>query len=325
MVGMSYACSFPFLFRSSRSLSADLLSDALAAFSPVTLTAGGLDLGGNWAIAFPAHEGLKFFAIVAGRAWLHVEGEAEPLLLTTEDCVVVPNGRPFVIARDLSFPPVGIGSIQAEDWHERIATLGNGGDTMLLAGHFAFTGTQTTLLLGSMPPILRLRDQAARDHLRWVLGRIREELAEGGPGSTSVIHHLAYLLLVQAIRLYLVVGAGRTTGWLFALNDPRIGRATQAIHTAPSEGWDLARLAAVAGMSRSKFAQRFRALTGSSPIDYLIRWRMLLACQKLGAGHGPVGKIAFALGYKSEAAFSTAFKRVIGCSPRRYGRGMSKQ
>ncbi|TYC52964.1 AraC family transcriptional regulator [Rhodobacterales bacterium] len=196
------------------------------------------------------------------------------------------------------------------------------GHTMLLAGHFAFSGTQTTLLLGSMPPVLRLRDQAGRDHLRWVLGKIREELAEAGPGSTSVIQHLAYLLLVQAIRLYLAAGAGRTKGWLFALNDPRIGRATQAIHNAPSQDWDLARLAAVAGMSRSKFSERFRMLTGSSPIDYLIRWRMLLACQRLKTGREPVGKIAFALGYKSEAAFSTAFKRVIGCSPRRYGQEM---
>lgn len=308
------------LFRDRPNLPADLLSDMLSVLSPVTHVAGAFDLGGDWAITFPAHDGLKIFAVVTGRAWLHVEGEAEALLLEADDCAILPNGRQFVIARGLAFTPVGIEAIPATEWHERVATLGGGNDTMLLGGHFAFTGAQTDLLLGTMPPILRLRETADRSHLRWALERMREELAEAGPGSTSMVRHLAHMLLIQALRLYLASGSGRTTGWLFALGDPKVGGAARAIHAAPAERWTLPRLAAVAGMSRSKFAERFKALTGTSPMDYLTRWRMFLACQHLTSGRASVSKIGAMVGYESEAAFSTAFKRVTGCTPRRYGK-----
>ncbi|TCM07436.1 AraC family transcriptional regulator [Sphingomonas sp. PP-CC-3G-468] len=299
-------------------MTADILSDVLSVLTPVTPVAGGLDLGGDWAVSFPAHEGLKFFAIVAGRAWLRVEGDPDPILLEEDDCVILPAGRQFVLARDLTSSPISIETIPETDWHQRVAIIGGGDDTMLLGGHFAFTGLQMDLLLGGKPPILRLREEADRNHLRWALERTRAELTEARPGSALVVRHLAHLLLVQVLRIYIVSGVGRATGWLFALADPKIGRATQAIHSAPSDAWTLTRLAAEAGMSRSKFAERFRALTGTSPIDYLIRWRMLLACRHLASGHDSVSKIATGLGYRSEAAFSTAFKRVMGCAPRRY-------
>lgn len=311
---------FPVSFVIVPDVPADLLSDALSILAPATHIAGAFDLGGDWALTFPAHDGLKVFAVVAGRAWLRVEGEAEALLLEADDCVILPNGRRFVIARDLALSPVSIEAIPEAEWHERIATLGGGQHTLLLGGHFAFTGAQTDLLLGAMPPILKLRETDGRNHGRWALERMREEIAEAGPGSTSMIRHLAHMLLIQALRLYLASGAGQSTGWLFALSDPKVGRAARAIHAAPAERWTLPRLAAVAGMSRSKFAERFKALTGTSPIDYLTRWRMLLTCQHLTAGRAPVGRIAAMVGYENEAAFSTAFKRVTGCTPRCYGK-----
>lgn len=298
---------------------ADILSDALSVLSPATHVAGAFDLGGEWAIAFPAHEGLKFFAVVAGRAWLRVEGDGDAILLSANDCVILPAGRGFVIARDMSFTPIGIETIAATDWHQRVAIVGGGNDTMLLGGHFAFTGIEMDLLLGSKPPILRLRDEAGQHHMRWALERIIDELSAAGPGSVAVVRHIGHLLLVQALRLYIVAGAECTTGWLFALGDPRIGRAAQAIHGKPSGPWTVTRLATVAGMSRSKFSERFRAITGVSPIAYMTHWRMLLACKQLSAGRETVGQIAIALGYASEASFSTAFKRVMGCSPRKYG------
>lgn len=301
-------------------MSADPLTDALSLLSPGTHVAGAFDVGGDWSIAFPAHEGLKVFAVVAGRAWLSVEGEAEPLLLEADDCVILPNGRGFVFARDLEFPPVDIAAIPETEWRERIATLGCGGDAMLLGGHFAYTGAQMDLLLGTTPPILRLREKSERKHVRSALERMREELAGSRPGNLLVVRHLAHLLLVQALRLYLAQGAGRAAGWLFALADPKVGRAARAIHEAPAASWTIERLAVIAGMSRSRFAGRFKMLTGSSPIEYLTHWRMLLACRSLASGRDPVATIAADVGYGSEAAFSTAFKRVTGRSPRRYGR-----
>ena len=105
--------------------------------------------------------------------------------------------------------------------------------------------------------------------------------------------------------------------------------AIGAMHGDPAHGWTLAELAARAGMSRSTFALKFKQTVGKSPMEYLTRWRMMLAADRLGntdrLGNAaePVAAIAQSLGYESESAFSTAFKRVMGCSPRRYGRGPS--
>ena len=101
----------------------------------------------------------------------------------------------------------------------------------------------------------------------------------------------------------------------------RRSAAITAMHADPGHSWTLQALAARAGMSRSTFALKFKATVGKAPMEYLARWRMLLAGDRLANSSDPVSVIALSLGYESESAFSTAFKRVMGCSPRQYGRG----
>jgi AraC-like DNA-binding protein len=100
-----------------------------------------------------------------------------------------------------------------------------------------------------------------------------------------------------------------------------VGAAINALHEDPAQRWTLQELAARAGMSRSSFALRFKETVGEAPMEYLTRWRMLLAGDRLTHSGDAVSAIALSLGYDSESAFSTAFKRVMGCSPRQYGRG----
>jgi AraC-like DNA-binding protein len=135
-----------------------------------------------------------------------------------------------------------------------------------------------------------------------------------------IAQQLAYLVLIQALRLHLE-GASGGVGWLFALADAQMRAAIQAMHEAPAYRWSLQELAERAGMSRSSFALKFKQTVGSSPLEYLTRWRMLLAGDRLVSSGDPISAIAPALGYESESAFSTAFKRVMGCSPRQYARG----
>ena len=97
--------------------------------------------------------------------------------------------------------------------------------------------------------------------------------------------------------------------------------AIGSMHDDPAHGWTFQELAERAGMSRSTFALKFKQTVGASPLEYLTRWRMLLAGDKLVNSSDPVSVIALSLGYESESAFSTAFKRVMGCSPRQYSRG----
>nr|WP_225737344.1 helix-turn-helix transcriptional regulator [Dyella acidiphila] len=92
------------------------------------------------------------------------------------------------------------------------------------------------------------------------------------------------------------------------------------MHADPARRWTLHELATQAGMSRSIFAQRFRDKVGEAPIAYLTHWRMRLAAERLMTGEDTLAHIAQSFGYESENAFNTAFKRVMGCSPRRYAR-----
>jgi AraC-like DNA-binding protein len=297
----------------------DTLSNVLSMLKPQAYAAGGLDLGGAWSLRFDAHDGIKCYACLAGAGWIIAEGDAKPVLLEAGDCVLLPNGLTFILTKDPSLASVPFGHIPQDDWYGRIATVNGGGDTVMLAGHFSFSGAHTSHLLGVMPTIVRLRETSDKDGMRWLLQRMCTELSLMQPGNVLVAEHLAHLVLVQALRLYIAQGVGRQIGWLFALADQQLATAISAIHASPGERWTLPALASQAGMSRSRFAARFKAVTGVSPIDYLIRWRMLLANERLSLGIDSVAAISASLGYESESAFSTAFKRVIGCAPRTYG------
>ena len=180
-------------------------------------------------------------------------------------------------------------------------------------------GDHAAILLGALPPIVHIREETDKAALRWSVERMMQELRDPQPGSALVVQHLAQMLLVQALRAHLAEGARGGVNWLFALADKQMSAAIDAMHADPSRRWTLQDLAERAGMSRSTFALRFKETVGSSPMDYLTRWRMLLAGDRLTSSGDPISVISPALGYESESAFSTAFKRVMGCSPRQYG------
>ncbi len=298
----------------------DPLSDVLSLLKPHTYVAGGFDLRGRWSIEFDPHTGIKCYALLSGACWLVLDGLAGAVRLEAGDCVLLPNGRRFRLTNDLALQPTPFGQMRSVEWRGGIATLNDGGDTLILGGHFAFAGAHADVLLGAMPPVAHLREGRDKADMRWVLERMRLELAEAQPGAVLVAQHLAHMMLVQALRLYLSGLAGRHVGWLFALADPQLAAVIGAMHAEPGACWTLPVLAGKAGMSRSSFARAFKATVGTSPLDYLTRWRMLLASTRLTNGAEPVSSIAVSLGYGSESAFSTAFKRVMGCSPREHVR-----
>ena len=203
----------------------------------------------------------------------------------------------------------------------RIHTFNDGGDCFIVGGHFALSGDHAGILLGVLPPIVHIRKESDKAAMRWSLERMREELREPQPGGFLVAQHLAYMMLVQALRLHLAEGSKGSVGWLFALADKQMGAAISSLHDDPAHGWTLQELAERVGMSRSTFALKFKETVGASPMDYLTRWRMLLAGDRLANSRDRISAIALSLGYESESAFSTAFKRVMGRSPRQYSYG----
>ncbi len=172
-----------------------------------------------------------------------------------------------------------------------------------------------------LPPVVHIRDEAQKATMRGSLERLRDELRTPQPGGSLIAQQLAYTMLIQALRLHLEDPAFRGVGWLFALADRQMNAAIACMHADPAHPWTVKELAARVGMSRSVFALRFKETVGSTPIEYLTRWRMLRAGQRLERSRDSISEIALSLGYESDSAFRKAFRGVMGCSPREYSRG----
>ncbi|MEB5485031.1 AraC family transcriptional regulator [Burkholderia pseudomallei] len=307
----------PNFCRDRPEMNLDPLSEVLSLLSNQSSFFGGLKAGGNWAVRFPAPEGVKFNVLVRGACWLAVEGEEKPIWLEAGDCFLLSRRRPLSIGSDLSLPP-----LDAEELYRHAANsmahCGTSEDCFLVGGRFTF-GDEADLLFDCLPPVAVIKsesDQAAV--LRWALQRLSHELSTPSPGGALMVQHLGHIMLVQVLRIYLEQEGAGIPGWLSALSEPRIAPAIQAIHTSPAKRWTVDALAEVAGVSRSTLALHFKQVAGLSPLEYVVRWRMQLAARSLRNNRRSISSIAQALGYESDSAFSNAFKRVMKCSPRDY-------
>lgn len=298
----------------------DSLSQVLSLLKLRSYVSGGFDAAGDWAVQFGAHEGIKFHAVLRGTCWVSVEGAPAAVKVSEGECFLLARGKPFRLASDMRAAPVDVSTLLPQVDDERIVTYNGGGEFLSIGGYFTLADGQADLLLNMLPPLVHVREEADRATLRWCVERMRQELSDAQPGEFIVAQQLATLVLVQTLRLHLSNEPREKTGWLFALSDRRMRAAIDAMHASPGRRWTLQTLAEQAAMSRTTFALRFKETVGLTPMAYLTRWRMMLAADRLTHSRDSVSEIGLALGYESEKSFSTAFKRAMNCSPRRYGR-----
>ncbi len=301
----------------------DPLSDVLASLQSRSFAARGFHVDGELAVQFGRHQGIKCYAVASGECWLAIEGLPEPILLKAGECCLLPRGLPFRLATDLSLPAIDVAELRRRQ--PLIGEEQPDGDpgTYLVGGYFHLTGHHAAFLLEMLPPVVHLRDEAQKATMRWSLERLRDELRDPQPGGSLIAQQLAYTMLIQALRLHLTDGASGGVGgvgWLFALADKQMNAAITYLHADPAHPWTVKELAEHVGMSRSVFALRFKETVGSTPMEYLTRWRMLRASQRLETSSDSITEIAGSLGYESDSAFRKAFRGVMGCSPREYGR-----
>jgi AraC-like DNA-binding protein len=298
----------------------DPLSDILSLLRPDNYLSAGFDIGAPWAIQFPDQgQNIKTAAVVQGNCWISVDGITDPVHLQTGDCVLLPHGKAFLMGSDLDVPPMQAGTTFKQSGYGVIRTLNGGGDCVVASCRFGLQGPQADMLLAMLPPLAVIRNRDESEALRHCIERTMAEMRKGDPGSKLVLQHLAHMMLIQVLRMYMNDDA-KGVGWFFALADPQISKAMSAIHADPAHNWTVESLAKCSGMSRSAFAARFKDKVGQSPMAYLTHWRMMLAGEKLLHSRAPISQISLSLGYESESAFSTAFKRVMGCAPRGYGK-----
>lgn len=296
----------------------DALSDVLSLLKPRSYSCAGFDLGEHHCIRVPAYEGIFCYAIVTGQLWLSLSNGPADLLLQAGDCVILPTGRAFTVTTTPGTPPIDIEVVLRNQPIQSVTTYHGGGKCFMIGCHFALEGNHSHILLDLLSPVVHIRETQDKSTLHWALDCMRQELHDPRAGSSLIVQYVAQLVLVKGLRSHLSADG---VGWLFALSDSRLNTAITALHADPAYRWTLDLLAQQAGMSRTRFAVRFKQAVGVSPLDYLRRWRMLLAANRLTTTDEPVFAIALSLGYDSESAFSAAFKRVMEVAPRRYRQG----
>lgn len=312
-----YAMLSDLISQSSR-LGADPLSDVLALVKTRGFMSGGIDVGNPWAYAFAPDGVFHCFAVVSGQCWLSLADGSAPIEIGEGEFFAIPHGEGFSLASSPALAPSDIYAEMDGPLQGRILSLRGGGDCLLFGAIFTFRRDFARYLLDALPSVLHIRGGEDRAALRGYLDRMMTLLRAPQPGSLLVSEHLAETMMIEILRLHLTAEAANSVGWLFALGDPRLRRAVTAMHEQPWYRWTVQQLAERAGMSRSSFALRFKEKVGASVIEYLSRWRMLLAADQLIASSDPIGAMADRIGYKSESAFVFAFRREMGCTPRQY-------
>jgi AraC-like DNA-binding protein len=272
---------------------------------------------------------LAHFAMLSrGNCWLSVEGTPEPIPLTAGDCFLLARGTSYVLRDSPRTHPRSFGAI-APKANSNVAHYGGGGaPTTIVCGVLSFDRASLKPITQLLPSFILVKaDQARTLALHNTMQALASEMAEQAPGSEVVATRLAEVLFIQALRAHIASGAERRNqGWLRAIFDLQLGAALSAIHGNVNAPWTVESLAEAAGMSRSAFAARFKELLGQTPLEYVTEWRMQKAMQLLQQRDRKLIDVARSVGYESDAAFSKAFKRVVGASPGEYlKRGFEEQ
>jgi AraC-like DNA-binding protein len=298
----------------------DPLSDVLSLVKIQNHWSERFQWGEEWCLDFALHEGVRIYAVLSGECCLSVEGVRKPVKGKAGDCLLLPTGRPFRVGSNLKLPALDADRLALGEGSGVLIERYAGNAFLGLGSYFSLSGEHASLLTSLLPPILHIQSETDKAVLRWTLDRLAEELREPQPGGSLVVQQLSTMLVVQALRVHLDEDANGGVGWLFALRDQRMRLALAAMHADPGKAWTVQSLGEHAGMSRTSFAIRFKETVGKGPLEYLTEWRMMLASDRLAKSFDPISMIAGSVGYESESAFSTAFKRVMKSSPRQYSR-----
>jgi AraC-like DNA-binding protein len=263
---------------------------------------------------------VTYHLVTAGTCEVMFAGEA-PYVARAHDLIVIPGGDAHRLGSDLAVPRANLARLIAEqdlDDVPRVSHGGGGAATRLVCGYLACDSALFKTLLAALPRLMIIDMHGGDARGQWLESSIRLSLAEyAAPttGAGTVLAKLSELMFVEAIRRYVESLPPTQQGWLAGLRDRYVGRALSLLHSKSAHAWTVEELAAHVGLSRSALGERFTAVIGQPPMQYLARWRMQLAADLLHGSRRSMAAIAQQVGYDSEAAFSRAFKREHGKAP----------
>lgn len=312
---------------------ADLLSEVLAALRVDHSNLCVFELGEPWGLAADDLPVPFSWTVLEGTVWISSR-RIDPVALQAGDTFLLPRGTQgegLITASSLEVPLQPMQRLWREaDLHgfelqaltgrrQTVRWGGPGRRTRILLTTFTFSDHDVSPLIAALPDLMYVR---ASDPCSGFIGDILRLALDGEsdvrPGVPAFFTQVVQALLALIIRHHALSNDHRATGWLAGLGDPHLARALTCIHREPTRDWTVTALAQAAQLSRSLFAERFVERVGQTPKRYLREWRLHLAREALASGPIGVATLAHRLGYRSEAAFRTAFRQATGQSPRAF-------
>ncbi len=295
----------------------DALSEVITFLKPRAFITGSTEAYSPWAIEFTNYNYVKFGFVSEGECLLSAKG-IKDVLLEQGDAWILIKPMDFTIGSDLE------GSIiSSEEVFKGKGpkyTVGKKSSlsirTTIYGGRLDFDHLNASFVLDNLPRIIVLKGKTASSNLKNILKILQNETLLPQCGGKIVIETLIQLVFVEALRS--MDFKNLKGGSLKGLTHPDMGRVLNAIHKDLKRNWTVAELSKIYGASRSTFAAYFKTMVGVSPMDYLQRWRMMYAKEALRNSQMRISEVAYSVGYESVTAFSTAFSKVVGESPKRF-------
>lgn len=265
---------------------------------------------------------ISYHVITEGRCYAGIIGE-EPIAVDAGEVVVFTRGDPHVMssqpgmrAQPVTQEEVDVATAGSLPFFRHVGDQGPA-SVKLVCGFLACDARPFNPLLDHLPPVIKAGNPGGGD-ANWLGQFIRlaqSESADKRAGGEGVLAKLSELMFIEVVRQYLETLPPEQAGWLAGLRDPFVGKALSLMHGSAARDWTLEDLAKEVALSRSALAERFADLVGMPPMHYLAKWRMQIAAGLLSGGNTNMATIAAEIGYGSEAAFSRAFKKVVGVPP----------
>lgn len=258
------------------------------------------------------------FSAVAGKAQFHFISRGPVLLrmasgeqftLESGDALFIPNGDGHALLSDPQATVVNVAQLPSETVCSTVSCINAGDQPDCPERAVIFSGCMD-FELGGMQPLVKAMPEVMRvssllntwPEIQPLLAAMERESLTRQAGYAGILARLADVVAALIVRGWVACGCGNATGWVQVLRDPRLAKAIYAMHQRPGVNWKVEDLAREAGLSRSLFAERFLAATGTTPARYLTELRMRLAVQYITHEGQALEKVAFSLGYQSLAA-----------------------
>ena len=307
----------------------DLIDDVLSTLNLKGALYFRTDFSGAWGVAVPECKGAaRFHLVIQGRCHVRL-GTGETVTLGPGDLILIPAGRAHELSDEAGRETPPLESVLDDVGYagEGVLVVGEGdpkASTQMVCGHFTFRSGADHPLLRALPGhlVFSAADRAREPILDETLRLITQRIFETRAGSKAAVVRLSEAAFIELIRAS-AAQHGDLAAILAAFEDRQIARALKCIHERASAPWTVESLAREAGMSRSRFAERFRDLLSLSPMAYLSEWRLQKALAMLDGARVSVQEIAAEAGYQSPAAFTRAFAGRFGVPPTEYRRALN--